>query len=98
MAVSQEVSTPKIHTQLFASRILSPSQNIKYVCYIVIRISTIVSGIIIIIIILLFLLTVNGFLPGGNGTTIRHNKQVIHIAQNNTPRSNKTQHTKLHRQ
>jgi hypothetical protein len=29
-------------------------------------------------------------LPGGSGTTIRHN------TQNNPPRSNKAQHTKLH--
>jgi hypothetical protein len=37
-------------------------------------------------------------LPGGSGTTIRHNKQITHITQNNTPHSNKTQHTKLHKQ
>jgi hypothetical protein len=40
MSVSQEESTPKVHTQLFASRILSAFQNIKYRCYIAIRIST----------------------------------------------------------
>jgi hypothetical protein len=39
--------------------------------------------------------TANGFLPGGSGATIRQN---THITQNNTPRSNKTQHTKLHKQ
>jgi hypothetical protein len=39
--------------------------------------------------ILLFLLTANGFLPDGSGTTVRHN------TQNNTSRSKKTQNTKL---
>jgi hypothetical protein len=34
--------------------------------------------------ILLFILTANGFLPGGSGTTIRHNSQITHITQNNT--------------
>jgi hypothetical protein len=37
-------------------------------------------------------------LPGGSGTAIRHNTQITHITQNNTPHSNKTQHTKLHKQ
>jgi hypothetical protein len=46
--------------------------------------------------ILFFILTANGFLPGGSGTTVGHN--TTHITQNNTPRSNKTQHTKLHTQ
>jgi hypothetical protein len=46
----------------------------------------------------LFILTANGFLPGGNGTTVRHNTQMTHITQNNTPHSNKTQHTKLYKQ
>jgi hypothetical protein len=41
---------------------------------------------------LFFILTANGFLPGGCGTTITH------ITQNNTPSSNETQHTKLHTQ
>jgi hypothetical protein len=41
---------------------------------------------------LLFILTANAFVPGGSGTTI------IHITQNNTPHSNKTQHTKLQKQ
>jgi hypothetical protein len=48
--------------------------------------------VIIIIIIIIIILTANGFVPGGSGTTIRHN------TQNNTPRSNKTQHTKLQKQ
>jgi hypothetical protein len=48
--------------------------------------------------VLLFMLTANGFLPGGSGTTIRHSTQITHITQNNTLRSNKTQHTKLHKQ
>jgi hypothetical protein len=47
---------------------------------------------------LLLILTANAFLLRGSGTTIRHNTQVIHITENNTPRSNKTQHTKLHKQ
>jgi hypothetical protein len=47
--------------------------------------------IIIIIIIRLFILTENGYLPGGSGTTIGHNTQI-------TQRSNETQHTKLHTQ
>jgi hypothetical protein len=46
----------------------------------------------------LFILTANGFLPLGSGTTIRHNTQIAHKTQNNTPRSNETQHTKLHTQ
>jgi hypothetical protein len=31
-------------------------------------------------------------------STIRHNTQITHIPQNNTPPSNKTHHTKLHKQ
>jgi hypothetical protein len=46
---------------------------------------------------LLFILTPNGFLPGGSGTT-KHNARITHITQNNTPHSNKTQHTTLHKQ
>jgi hypothetical protein len=43
-------------------------------------------------ILLLFIyLTANGGLPGGSGTTIRHNAQITYITQNNTPHSNKTQ-------
>jgi hypothetical protein len=44
---------------------------------------------------LIFILTANGFSPGGSGTTIRHNTQTTHITQNNT-RSNETQYTKIH--
>jgi hypothetical protein len=44
---------------------------------------------------IIYYLAVNGFLPGGSGTTIIHNTQMTHITQNNTPRSNETQHTKL---
>jgi hypothetical protein len=43
-----------------------------------------------IIVIIIIFLTANGFLPGGSCNTIRHN------TQNNPPRSNKVQHTKLH--
>jgi hypothetical protein len=53
---------------------------------------------------LLFILTANGFLPGGSGNTIRHNKQITHITQNNIAikrnTAHKTTHTKkdtLHR-
>jgi hypothetical protein len=53
---------------------------------------------IIIIIIYLFIFTANGVLPGGSGNTIGHNTQITHTTQNNTPRSNETQHTKLHKQ
>jgi hypothetical protein len=34
---------------------------------------------------------------GGSGTTIKHNTQISQITQNNTPHSNKTQHTKLNK-
>jgi hypothetical protein len=50
------------------------------------------------LLLLLFILTANGFLPGENGTTIRHNTQITRITQNNTPRSNETQHTKQYTQ
>jgi hypothetical protein len=43
----------------------------------------------LLLLLLLFILAATGFVPGGSGTTIRHN------TQNNTPHSNKTQHTKL---
>jgi hypothetical protein len=39
---------------------------------------------IIILLLLLFILTAYGFIPGGNGTTIRHNTQTRHITHNNT--------------
>jgi hypothetical protein len=51
-----------------------------------------------IVIIIIIIKTANGFLPGGSDTTIRHNTQIRHITQNNTPHSNKAQHTKLHKQ
>jgi hypothetical protein len=35
-------------------------------------------------IIIIIILTGNGFLPGGSGTTIRHNTRTTHIKQNNT--------------
>jgi hypothetical protein len=47
---------------------------------------------------ILLLFNCKWFLPGGSGTTIRHNTQITHITQNNTPRSNKTQHAKRHKQ
>jgi hypothetical protein len=36
------------------------------------------------LLLLLFTLTANRFLPGGSGTTIRHNTQITHTTQNNT--------------
>jgi hypothetical protein len=51
-----------------------------------------------VILYIIIYLTANGVLPGGSGTTVIHNTQITHITQNNTPRSNKTQHTKLHKQ
>jgi hypothetical protein len=45
---------------------------------------------------LLFILTANGFLPGGSGNTIRQNKQITNITQNNNTEGNtahKTTHT-----
>jgi hypothetical protein len=51
----------------------------------------------LLLLLLLFILTANGFLFGGSDTTIGHNTQIAHITQNNTPRSNKTQHTNLHK-
>jgi hypothetical protein len=53
---------------------------------------------ILLILLLLFILTANGVSPGGSGTTIRYNTQTTHITQNNTQRSNATQHTKQHTQ
>jgi hypothetical protein len=46
-------------------------------------------GLLLSLLLLLFILTANWFLPGGSGTTIRHN------TQNSTPRPYKSQHTKL---
>jgi hypothetical protein len=44
---------------------------------------------------IIFILTANGFLPGGSGNTMRHNKQLTHITQNNTTikSKHKTTHT-----
>jgi hypothetical protein len=36
----------------------------------------------IILLLLLYILAANWFLPGGTGTTIRHNTQITHITQN----------------
>jgi hypothetical protein len=40
-----------------------------------------------------FILTANGFLPGGSGTTIRHNS---HITQNNKKIKRNTAHKTTH--
>jgi hypothetical protein len=45
---------------------------------------------------LLFILTADGFLPGGSGNTMRHNKQITHITQNNTTIKRNTAHNKGH--
>lgn len=42
---------------------------------------------------LLFIWTANGVLPGDSDTTARHNKQITHNTQNNTPHWKKTEHT-----
>jgi hypothetical protein len=53
-----------------------------YSSIIYISVILIIDGVIIIIIIIfiiyLFILTAKGLLPGGSGTTIRHNTQVTH--------------------
>jgi hypothetical protein len=46
------------------------------------------------LLLLLFILTANGFLPGGSGYTIRHNKQ--HSSQNNTMIKINTAHKTTH--
>jgi hypothetical protein len=45
---------------------------------------------------LLFILTANGFLPGGSSTTIRYNIQITRITQNNTMIKRNTAHNKGH--
>jgi hypothetical protein len=49
-----------------------------------------------IIILLLFILTANGFLPDGSDNTIRHNKQITYITQNNTTIKRNTAHKTTH--
>jgi hypothetical protein len=44
------------------------------------------SSAISLFLLLLFILTANGFVPGGSGTTVGHN------TQNNTPHSKNTAH------
>jgi hypothetical protein len=41
---------------------------------------------------LLFILAANGVLPGGSGSTIRHNTQITLITQNNTTIKRSTAH------
>jgi hypothetical protein len=48
------------------------------------------------LVLLLFILTANGFSPGGSGTTIRHDKQITHITQNNTTIKRNTAHKTTH--
>jgi hypothetical protein len=45
-----------------------------------------------IFLLLIFILTANGFSPGGSGTTIGHNTQITHITQNNTTSKRNTAH------
>jgi hypothetical protein len=44
----------------------------------------------------LFILTANGFLPGSSGNTMRHNKQITYITQNNTTIKRNTAHKTTH--
>jgi hypothetical protein len=39
-----------------------------------------------------------GFLHGGSDTTIRHNTQITHITQNNTPHSKHSTQNYVHKQ
>jgi hypothetical protein len=48
------------------------------------------------LLLLLFILTARGFLPGGSGSTIRHNTQITHIPQNNTTIKRNTAHKTTH--
>jgi hypothetical protein len=48
------------------------------------------------ILLLLFILTANGFLPGGSRTTIRHNTQITQNTQNNTTIKRNTGHKSTH--
>jgi hypothetical protein len=48
------------------------------------------------IIMYIFILTANGFSPGGSGITIRHNTQTTHITQNNTTIKRNTVHKNTH--
>jgi hypothetical protein len=41
---------------------------------------------------MIFILTANGFSPGGSGTTIRHSTQTTHITQNSTTIKRNTVH------
>jgi hypothetical protein len=50
----------------------------------------------ILLLLILCILTVNGFSPGGSGTTIRHNTQITHITQNNTTMKRNTTHKTTH--
>jgi hypothetical protein len=47
-------------------------------------------------IIIIIILTVNGFLPGGSRNTIKHNKHITHITQNNTTIKRNTSHKTTH--
>jgi hypothetical protein len=50
----------------------------------------------IIIIFIIVYLTADGFLPGCSGYTVRHNKQITHITQNNTTIKRNTAHKATH--
>jgi hypothetical protein len=54
------------------------------------------SVVLLLLLLLLFILTANGFLPGGSGNTMRHNKQITHITQNNTTIKRNTAHRTTH--
>jgi hypothetical protein len=67
-------------------------------CNVFLASSRIITIIIIIIIIIIIYFNYKWALPSGSGTVVRHNTEITHITRNNTPHSNKTQHTKLHKQ
>jgi hypothetical protein len=50
----------------------------------------------LLLLLLLYILTANGFLPGGTGNTKRHNKQITHITQNSTTIKRNTAHKTTH--
>jgi hypothetical protein len=59
-------------------------------------IAQLVAYVLLLLLLLLFILTANGFLPGGSGNTIRHNKQITHITQNNATIKRNTAHKTTH--
>jgi hypothetical protein len=52
----------------------------------------ILSSLLLLLVVVLYILTANGFSPGGSGTAIRHNTQITHITQNYTNNKGHTTH------